>query len=90
MNKKSSPSKKPIGPTADGLQGTIDDFIGLLAGKTKKIATLEEINEAASESWAANAILDAWVKTTTAGINADTLAVAKPPAAHRTKGNQSF
>ncbi len=32
--------------------GTIDDFIGLLAGKTKKIATLAEINEAAAAGWA--------------------------------------
>lgn len=28
--------------------GTIDGFLGLLAGKTKKIATLEEIGEAAA------------------------------------------
>jgi hypothetical protein len=32
--------------------GTIDDFIGLLAGKTKKVATIEEINEAAADGWA--------------------------------------
>jgi bifunctional DNA-binding transcriptional regulator/antitoxin component of YhaV-PrlF toxin-antitoxin module len=32
--------------------GTIDGFLGLLAGKTQKIATLEEINEAASAGWA--------------------------------------
>lgn len=32
--------------------GTIDSFIGLLAGKTKKIATVEEINEAAARGWA--------------------------------------
>ena len=32
--------------------GTIDRFLGLLAGKTKKIATLDEINEAAAASWA--------------------------------------
>lgn len=32
--------------------GTIDDFIGLLAGRTKKVATLEEINEATAQSWA--------------------------------------
>jgi antitoxin PrlF len=32
--------------------GTIDSFLGLLAGKTKKIATLDEINEAAAASWA--------------------------------------
>jgi AbrB family looped-hinge helix DNA binding protein len=31
--------------------GTIDGFLGLLAGKTKKIATLEEINEAAAAGW---------------------------------------
>jgi AbrB family looped-hinge helix DNA binding protein len=32
--------------------GTIDGFVGLLAGKTKKIATLDEINEAAAANWA--------------------------------------
>ena len=32
--------------------GTIDKFLGLLAGKTKKIATLEEINQAAAAGWA--------------------------------------
>ena len=32
--------------------GTIDDFIGLLAKKTKKVATIEEINEAAARGWA--------------------------------------
>jgi antitoxin PrlF len=32
--------------------GTIDGFLGVLAGKTKKIATLEEINEAAASGWA--------------------------------------
>ena len=32
--------------------GTINDFVGLLAGKTKKIATLEEINDAAAQGWA--------------------------------------
>ena len=31
--------------------GKIDDFLGLLAGKTKKVATLDEMNEAASASW---------------------------------------
>lgn len=30
---------------------TIDSFIGLLAGKTKKVATLEEMNEAAVSGW---------------------------------------
>lgn len=32
--------------------GTIESFIGLLAGKTKKVATIDEINEAASQGWA--------------------------------------
>jgi antitoxin PrlF len=31
--------------------GKIDSFLGLLAGKTKKIATLDEIHEAAAEGW---------------------------------------
>ncbi|WP_456304488.1 AbrB/MazE/SpoVT family DNA-binding domain-containing protein [Acidisoma silvae] len=32
--------------------GTIDGFIGLLAGKTTKVATIEEINEAIEAGWA--------------------------------------
>lgn len=32
--------------------GTIDDFVGLLAGRTKKVATLEEIDAAAANAWA--------------------------------------
>jgi bifunctional DNA-binding transcriptional regulator/antitoxin component of YhaV-PrlF toxin-antitoxin module len=32
--------------------GTIEDFIGFLAGKTKKVATIEEISEAAAAGWA--------------------------------------
>jgi len=32
--------------------GKIDTFLGLLAGKSKKVATLEEINEAAAAGWA--------------------------------------
>lgn len=32
--------------------GTIASFIGLLAGRTRKVATIEEINEAAAEGWA--------------------------------------
>jgi antitoxin PrlF len=32
--------------------GKIDSFLGLLAGRTKKIATLDEINEATSSGWA--------------------------------------
>jgi antitoxin PrlF len=32
--------------------GTIDRFLGLLAGKTSKVATLDEIGEAAAAGWA--------------------------------------
>lgn len=32
--------------------GKIDGFVGLLAGRTKKVATIEEINEAAALGWA--------------------------------------
>jgi bifunctional DNA-binding transcriptional regulator/antitoxin component of YhaV-PrlF toxin-antitoxin module len=32
--------------------GKIQDFFGILAGKTKKVATIEEINEAAALGWA--------------------------------------
>ncbi len=31
--------------------GSIGDFIGLLAGKTKKVATLEELDEAGASGW---------------------------------------
>jgi len=33
-------------------KGSIEDFIGFLAGKTKKVATIEEINEATARGWA--------------------------------------
>lgn len=32
-------------------KGSITDFLGCLAGKTTKVATIEEINEAAAEGW---------------------------------------
>ncbi len=32
--------------------GAISSFVGLLAGRTKKVATIEEINEAAARGWA--------------------------------------
>lgn len=32
--------------------GSIDGFLGLLAGKTDKVATIEEMNEAAAAGWA--------------------------------------
>jgi bifunctional DNA-binding transcriptional regulator/antitoxin component of YhaV-PrlF toxin-antitoxin module len=31
--------------------GTICDFVGLLAGRSKKVATIEEIDEAAARGW---------------------------------------
>ncbi|MBL8482224.1 MAG: AbrB/MazE/SpoVT family DNA-binding domain-containing protein [Rhodocyclaceae bacterium] len=31
--------------------GTIDSFLGLLAGKTTKVASIEEINEAVAAGW---------------------------------------
>jgi len=38
--------------TAARPTGTIDGFIGLLAGKTRKVATIEEMNEIAAAGWA--------------------------------------
>lgn len=35
--------------------GAIDSFLGLLAGKSAKVATLEEIGEAAAAGWAGEA-----------------------------------
>lgn len=32
--------------------GSISAFVGLLAGRTKKVATIEEINDAAARGWA--------------------------------------
>jgi bifunctional DNA-binding transcriptional regulator/antitoxin component of YhaV-PrlF toxin-antitoxin module len=32
--------------------GSIDDFIGRLKGRRKKVATIEEINDAAARGWA--------------------------------------
>lgn len=32
--------------------GTIAGFVGLLAGRTKKIATIDEISEAIAQGWA--------------------------------------
>ena len=32
--------------------GTIEGFVGLLAGQTKKVATIEEINAATAQAWA--------------------------------------
>jgi bifunctional DNA-binding transcriptional regulator/antitoxin component of YhaV-PrlF toxin-antitoxin module len=34
--------------------GTIADFVGLLAGRTRKVATLEEINGATAQGCAGN------------------------------------
>jgi len=38
--------------TAARSAGAIDDFIGLLAGKSRKVASLEEIADAAAAGWA--------------------------------------
>lgn len=32
--------------------GTMDGFVGLLSGRTKKVATIEEINIAIARGWA--------------------------------------
>ncbi len=32
--------------------GSMANFVGLLAGRTTKVATIEEINEAAASGWA--------------------------------------
>jgi bifunctional DNA-binding transcriptional regulator/antitoxin component of YhaV-PrlF toxin-antitoxin module len=32
--------------------GSIESFLGLLAGSTKKVATIDEINDAAGPGWA--------------------------------------
>lgn len=32
--------------------GTIASFVSLLAGRTQKVATIEEINEATAQGWA--------------------------------------
>jgi bifunctional DNA-binding transcriptional regulator/antitoxin component of YhaV-PrlF toxin-antitoxin module len=32
--------------------GSISNFVGLLAGKTDKVASIDEINEAISQGWA--------------------------------------
>ena len=31
--------------------GTVADFVGLLAGRSKKVATLKEISEATAQAW---------------------------------------
>lgn len=35
--------------------GKIEDFFGVLAGKTKKVASIEEMNDAAARGWAGKA-----------------------------------
>jgi bifunctional DNA-binding transcriptional regulator/antitoxin component of YhaV-PrlF toxin-antitoxin module len=42
--------------------GKIEDFFGVLAGKTKKVVTIEEMNEAAARGWAGG-----WARKTRAG-----------------------
>jgi bifunctional DNA-binding transcriptional regulator/antitoxin component of YhaV-PrlF toxin-antitoxin module len=31
--------------------GTITNFVGLLTGRTKKVATIDEMNEAVAQAW---------------------------------------
>ena len=38
--------------SSNRLNGTLDGFLGLLAGKSEKVATLEEMNEATTAGWA--------------------------------------
>lgn len=33
-------------------KGSIEDFLGCLAGRTDKVATIEEMNEAIADGWA--------------------------------------
>jgi bifunctional DNA-binding transcriptional regulator/antitoxin component of YhaV-PrlF toxin-antitoxin module len=37
---------------AEARNGSIEDFIGYLAGRTDKVATIEEMNEAIADGWA--------------------------------------
>ena len=37
---------------AEARKGSIEDFIGCLAGHTDKVATIEEMNEAIADGWA--------------------------------------
>jgi bifunctional DNA-binding transcriptional regulator/antitoxin component of YhaV-PrlF toxin-antitoxin module len=37
---------------AERPKGKIEDVFGMLAGKTTKVATIEEINEAIADGWA--------------------------------------
>ena len=44
--------------TAAKPTGSIESFIGFLAGKTKKKATIEEINQAIADGWAGKVKFD--------------------------------
>ena len=41
-----------LGPVRRTGTGSIDSFIGLLAGKTTKVVTIDEMNEAIERGWA--------------------------------------
>lgn len=45
-------SEKLNSDTKHRSKGTIDDFLGVLAGQTEKVLTIEEINEAIAAGWA--------------------------------------
>ncbi|MDQ0467701.1 AbrB/MazE/SpoVT family DNA-binding domain-containing protein [Labrys wisconsinensis] len=46
-------SPAPIEPLAAEPTGTIDGFIGFLAGKTGRVLTIDEIGEIVAAGWAA-------------------------------------
>ena len=56
VSDQSKPGDSPN--SAQRPAGSISDFIGCLAGKTKKVATIEEINEAAAAGWAGLVSMD--------------------------------
>jgi len=45
-------AKKTLRQPSAQNSNDIEDFLGLLAGKSRKVATLKEINETASAGWA--------------------------------------
>ena len=45
-------SRLAIGPVRSTGTGSIDSFIGLLAGTTTAVITIEEMNEAIERGWA--------------------------------------
>jgi hypothetical protein len=63
MSQKDKKPSRPLGTRKNQLDlgrkagtarscPTVDGFIGLLAARTKKVATIDEMNEAAARGWA--------------------------------------